>query len=146
MKIRLLLTGALMVIALLSFGQSVTPDERLSVRYDKAYLDQLAENAPVTLKLMNFSLDHAWFIEEGLEEKYESLPQLYYINPETGEKSDTPVRSFNAADFNMYACYFEQGLYNRTYYRIGNTGIVVAFYSSAEVAEMYNKEKGLSHE
>jgi hypothetical protein len=140
------MSSVFLIVALSCVAQSVTPDERLLVRYDNEYLQNLSQNSPETLELLNYSLDHAWYVEKGLEEKYSTIQELYFMDTEIGEKSKLSVKSVNFENINIFNYYFEQGLNNRTYYKIENSGIVIGFYSLSEMAEMYNKEKGLSYE
>jgi hypothetical protein len=140
------MTSVFLIVTFSCIAQSVTFDERLLVRYDNEYLQNLSQNSPETLELLNYSLDHAWYVEKGLEEKYSTIQELYFMDTEIGEKSKLTVKSVNFEDINIYNYYFEQGLNNRTFYKIGNSGIVIGFYSLSEMAEMYNEEKGLSNE
>jgi hypothetical protein len=145
MKCRILLAVCLLFTGTSLLAQTIHADSRLLEKYDQEYLTELLTNAPRTLDYLNFSADNAWFIAEGLDEKYESLPKLMYINKQTGYEGEA-VESIDFNNLNIYSFYFEQGYQHRMYYRVGETGYIIGFYSIEELSALYNQQKGLRYE
>ena len=146
MKTKLFSLSLLLLVALAGFSQQTEPDSRLLSRYDAGYLQQLKENSPRTLEILNYSLDNAWYVFTADSDKAEGLPELYFIDESTGKFGNLRVEKINPQNMNIYDFYFEQGYENRTFYRIGDSDMVLGFYSLKEMAEKFNKSKGLSHE
>ncbi|MDR2008980.1 MAG: hypothetical protein LBQ22_00675 [Bacteroidales bacterium] len=137
----------LSLMALSAVSQKVQVDNRLKACFDADYLVNL-QNGPssITLEILNFSLDHAWYKADELKEKIDGFEYLYYKDISTGERSDKRVEKIDWNNINIYEYYFDQGGNNRTFYKIGDTGTIIGFYSLVEVADMFNKEKGRNHE
>ena len=145
MNCRILFATCLLFVGANVFAQSISADSRLFEKYDQEYLNELSINAPRTLDYLNFSADNAWFIAEGLGEKYESLPELMYINKQTGYEGEK-VEDIDFDNLNIFSFYFEQGYQHRMYYRVGETGYIIGFYSIEELSALYNQQKGLKYE
>lgn len=144
----------ILLIALIALANSATSqnnntagfDKRLEKSFDKEYLNNLKNNSPVTLELLNFGLDHAWYIADEMFEKINDIDYLYFKDITTGEKSTNKVLKIDFNNMNITEYFYEQNLNARTFYKVSDTNIIIGFYSLNEIADMFNKEKGLSHE
>ncbi len=137
----------LSLTAMPSFSQKVQVDKRLNVAFDADYLSRLQSSpSQVTLEMLNFNLDHAWYKADEVIEKKDGFEYLYYRDAVTGERSGKMVDEIDWNNVNIYEFYFEQSGSYRNFYRVGNTDTVLGFYSLIEVADMFNKEKGGNHE
>jgi hypothetical protein len=126
-----------------SIGQNIIePDERLSAAYSEQDLIQMKTHNPETIELLNFKLDNSWFIAgEDIMQKVQDSPYLYYLNLETGQASTQMVEEINPENLNIAEYFIETNYNRRVFYRIGNSGIVIGFYSIKEFVEMYNENK-----
>lgn len=137
-----LLCLAMLVSTVLTAQKSVVPDQRLKQIYSDEELARMNANSNTTIEYLNFCLQRSWFLaDESVMEKVQNSPYLYYVNQETGLKSDIMVTSVNFENFNVLLYYSEPAYDKRVFYRIGDTGYVIGFYSVKELAEMYNNEK-----
>lgn len=59
-----------------------TPDDRLYVVYEKAYLDALVRNNPFLIKRWNFYLDHAYQVVDEIAGKNNDYPEIEISNPD----------------------------------------------------------------
>ena len=117
-------------------------DSRLENEYQIEYLQNLQENSPSTLRLLNYNLDYSWFIAgEEISSKIPSMEYLYYKDPLTQEKSENKVESIDINNINIAEYFYERGHDVHKFYKIGNTGIVIGFYSALENAKKYNNHK-----
>jgi len=118
------------------FGQS-TFDNRLTDIYSTEYLQNLDENK---INLLEYEIDHSYFIIDNFE-KNESLPELYKRNIQTKEIIELPLTNVDLNSFNVLNYAYEKKYDNRTYYKIGNTGKTIVFYSLKEFTKNYNLTK-----
>jgi len=123
-------------IANISFSQN-TFDNRLTDVYSIEYLQSLSENE---INVLNYELDHSYFILDNFE-KNESLPNLFKRNKLTKEIIETPLTNVDFNNFNVLSYAYEKKYNNRTYYKIGNTGKTIVFYSIKEFTQNYNLTK-----
>lgn len=85
---RFLFTISLFLCSGILLAQNAAPlstdiDDRLLVKYDHDYLQQLQENHPVLLQRLNYYLDHAWYIMDYPKEKATTdLPSITIENIE----------------------------------------------------------------
>jgi len=122
--------------------QSIEPDQRLRTVYSDEMLESMKSTASATIEFLNFSLDHSWFLaDESIIEKVSNSPYLYYVDHETGLQSDNKVVDADFTNFNIFDYYFEREHTRRTFYRIGDTGYIIGFYSGTELVEMFNASK-----
>ncbi len=145
MKIRkfivLLLICQLLVISLFSQEKAII-DNRLERGYQIEYLENLAKKSPSTLRLLTYNLDHSWFIAgDEINSKETSMEYLYYKDPLTQEKTDTKVNNIDINNLNIAEFYYEREYDTHKFYRIGNTGIIIGFYSALENAKRFNNHK-----
>ena len=146
MKIKVLLASFFLALGCYCHAQTVQPDERLLERYNQEYLTNLSQNSPITLELLNFSLDNVWYITDDNAFVDKTLPYLYFVDVNTGKESQQRVNDINDASFNIVNYYYEQDYARPTAYRIGNTGKVLVIRSVKDITLMYNQQKGAGHE
>lgn len=134
-----------LIFAVISFSQAqsvLKPDARLNKTYDSEYLENLRQNSPSTLEILNFELDNSWFIAgPELLPKIETMDYLYYRDPVTGDKTDTKFLETNPNKINIAECYFERQHNTYIYYKIGDSGEIIGFYSAMETAKRFNISK-----
>lgn len=127
-------------------AQAVQIDKRLEKGYDAEYLKRIQAKTPIILELLNFELDHSWYIEAPeMQQKINDIPYLYYKDPETGERAGM-VESIEIGNVNITEFYVERPYDHRAFYRVGKTNTIIGFYSNKEVSEMFNASKGISNE
>lgn len=130
---------------LLSGGTAQTivkADERIKAVYEESYIATLEEKNPQVLEYLNFSLDNGYFIDESFPpDKYETLPELFVIDPATKKVIQESVTGEMIHGINILACRFERADNARTYYRIGDTGKVIVLYSVKELTAKFNEYK-----
>jgi len=124
-------------------GQNKTGiDNRLKEGYDLNYLENLETNSPSTLRILTYDLDHSWFIAgEEISPKAPSMDYLYYKDLTTGERTDVQVENIDLDNINIALFYYEREHQAHKFYKIGNTGIIIGFYSALENAKRYNNLK-----
>ncbi|HOY40086.1 MAG TPA: hypothetical protein PLK75_12380 [Bacteroidales bacterium] len=142
-KIKLAGIFLILLISGVAVAQSsIEPDPRLKAIYSEDNLQQMKINTPVQLDVLNFNLDHSWFIvEDAIFDKVKDSPYLYYVDPETGFQSENKVTSIDFSSVNIALYWVDQQYDRRVFYRVGDTGIVLGFYSSKEMVTMYNQSK-----
>ncbi len=117
-------------------------DNRLKQGYDVSYLESLKTKSPSTLSILTYDLDHSWFIAgEEISSKAPSMEHLYYKDPNTGEKTDVRVENIDVNNINIARFYYEREHDSYKFYKIGNSGIIIGFYSAIENAKRYNNYK-----
>ena len=133
---RLLILIFFVLTASLSFSQN-TIDNRLTDIFTSEYIQALDQDR---INVLEYELDHSYFIIDNFE-KNESLPELYKRNMQTKEIIEQPITSFDINTFNVLNYAYEKKYNNRTYYKLGNTGKTIVFYSIKEFTEQYNLTK-----
>lgn len=123
-----------------STGQSLKtePDSRLLSRYEKSYIDKLAQANPETIQYMNFELDNSYIITDFPPGKIETLPELYLLDKAAKAPVKQSLTDFDFNNIDIFKYSYQRGFDSRTYYRIGNTGKVIAFKSEKELVEKFN--------
>ncbi|MDD2635599.1 MAG: hypothetical protein PHW82_08900 [Bacteroidales bacterium] len=117
-------------------------DNRLKEGYELSYLNNLKTNSPSTLSILTYDLDYSWFIAgEEISSKAPNMEYLYYKDPSTGEKTDVRVESVDIENINISSFYYERGHDTYKFYKIGNSGVIIGFYSALENAKRYNNYK-----
>ncbi|MBQ2573322.1 MAG: hypothetical protein II575_03805, partial [Bacteroidales bacterium] len=107
---------------------------------------RMQKNTPLILELLNYELDHSWYIESPeMLQKIDDFEYLYYKDPETGEKAGM-VESIEIGKVNIAEFYYERPYDHRSLYRVGKTNTIIGFYSNKEISEMFNAMKGYSNE
>lgn len=135
-----------MMIAGISYAQTVQIDPRLEKAYSLERLQKMQKESPLILELLNYELDYSWYIAEPeMAQKIDDLEYLYYKDPETGEKAGM-VESLEPGKVNIAEFYYKRPYDHRKYYRVGKTSTIIGFYSNKEFSEMYNAKKGYSNE
>ncbi|MDD3861215.1 MAG: hypothetical protein PHW83_13565 [Bacteroidales bacterium] len=139
----LMLITLICAVMSLSQAQSVLQaDPRLEKAYDSEYLEHLRQNSPSTLEILNFELDNSWFIAgPEIAAKADGMEYLFYRDPVTGNKTDVRVEITNVEDINIAEYYFDRKYDNYVFYKIGDSGMIIGFYSSLETAKKYNISK-----
>jgi hypothetical protein len=121
---------------------NIEPDQRLKAIYSEQDLIQLKTNSPEIVDLLNFQLDNAWFIAgEEVLSKVQDSPYLYYIDKETGQKSDIRVEEINPDNINIAEFFVERDYNRHVFYKVGDSGVVLGFYSIKKFTDMYNNYK-----
>lgn len=135
----------LIALTATSYGllsQAIEIDERLKACYSDEYLINLQEKSPSTLDILNFNLDNSWFIAgDDITSKKDSFDYLYYIDPETMEKSENRVENIDINNVNISKYFIEREYDRYVFYKIGDSDLIIGFYSLKKVAELYNKSK-----
>ena len=119
-----------------SFSQS-TIDSRLTDIFSTEYIQSLDQNK---IRVLEYELDHSYFIIDNYE-KNESLPNLYKRNMQTKEVTQETLTTNDLNNFNVLNYTYEKKYNNRTYYKLGNTGKTIVFYSIKEFTQNYNLTK-----
>ncbi len=143
------------VILLLTFTYTNTysqrndlyqPDARLYTSYDSAFLDTLTMNKSNLILYLNYYLDSAYFILELPESKFSNIPDISEVREI--RKDSLPPRNFpyDAADLdfsniNILRYNFIRHYDQQSYYKLGNTGRVLVFYSGKELSQRYQAYK-----
>lgn len=137
----------ILVFAFVSYADaqsSLQPDPRLKKAYDSEYLENLKQNSPTTLEYLNFELDNSWFIAgPEILPKADAMEYLYYRDVESGTKSDVLVEVTNVEDINIAEYYYDRKYDSYVFYKIGDSGVIIGFYSVVEMAKKYNSSKNL---
>lgn len=136
-----------LICTVISYSQSqslLQPDSRLKKAYDSEYLENLKQNSPSTLEILNFELDNSWFIAgPEITSKADAMEYLYYRDPITGEKTDVRVEVSNVEELNIAEYFFDRKYDSYVFYKIGDSGMIIGFYSSLETAKRFNISKTL---
>ena len=133
---RFLFLIVIVLITNFSFSQS-TIDSRLTDIYSTEYIQSLDQNR---INVLEYELDHSYFIIDNYE-KNESLPNLYKRNMQTKEVTQETLTTNDLDSFNVLNYAYEKKYNNRTYYKLGNTGKTIVFYSIKEFTKNYNLTK-----
>ncbi len=123
-------------VSFLSYSQN-SFNNKLLVKYNIEYLQSLSETQ---IKQLEYELTNSYFIIDNFE-KSESFPELLKINTQTKEIINEPLTSVDLTNFNVLEYNYQKQYNNRTYYKIGNTGKTIVFYSVKEFSENYNSVK-----
>jgi hypothetical protein len=123
-------------VSFLSYSQN-SFNNKLLVKYNIEYLQSLSETQ---IKQLEYELTNSYFIIDNFE-KSESFPELLKINTQTKEIINEPLTSVDLTNFNVLKYNYQKQYNNRTYYKIGNTGKTIVFYSVKEFSENYNSVK-----
>lgn len=135
-----------LMISSFSFAQTVQIDPRLEKAFSIEHLKRMQKETPLSLELLNYELDHSWYIESPeLAQKIDDFEYLYYRDPETGERADM-VQNIEIGKVNIAEFYYERPYDHRIFYRVGKTNTIIGFYSNKEISEMFNATKGYSNE
>lgn len=135
-----------LMISSFSFAQTVQIDPRLEKAFSLEHLKRMQKETPLSLELLNYELDHSWYIESSdLAQKIDNFEYLYYRDPETGERADM-VQNIEIGKVNIAEFYYERPYDHRIFYRVGKTNTIIGFYSNKEISEMFNATKGYSNE
>ena len=135
-----------LILSGISYAQTVQIDPRLEKAYSLEHLQRMQKNTPLILELLNYELDHSWYIESPeMLQKIDDFEYLYYKDPETGEKAGM-VESIEIGKVNIAEFYYERPYDHRSLYRVGKTNTIIGFYSNKEISEMFNAMKGYSNE
>jgi len=114
-----------------------TINNRLTDIYSTEYIQSLNQNR---INLLKYEMKHSYFIIDNFE-KNESLPNLYKRNMQTKEIIEAPITDTDLNNFNVLNYAYEKKYNNRTYYKLGNTGKTIVFYSIKEFTKNYNLTK-----
>ena len=129
-----------------SYAQTVQIDPRLEKAYSLEHLQRMQKETPLILELLNYELDHSWYIAEPeMQQKIDGFEYLYYKDPETGERAGM-VESIEPGKVNIAEFYYDRPYDHRNFYRVGKTNTIIGFYSNKEFSEMYNAMKGYNYE
>lgn len=121
---------------------SIEPDKRLKAIYSETDLIRMQTHNPETIDLLNFQLDNSWFIAgEEILPKVQDAPYLYYLDKETGQASDIRVEQIDPNNLNVAEFYIEKDFNRHVFYKVGNSGTIIGFYSTKEFAKIYNNYK-----
>lgn len=135
------------ICALLSYTQAqseIQPDLRLIKAHDKEYMENLRQNSPSTLEYLNFKLDNSWFIAgPEILSKTDAMEYLYYKDTISGEKADIRVEVSDVEDINIAEYFYDRKYDTHVFYKIGDSGMIIGFYSVKETARKYNISKNL---
>ena len=130
----------------IGYAQTVQIDPRLEKAYSAEHLQRMQKETPLILELLNYELDHSWYIAEPeMQQKIDDMEYLYYKDPETGERAEM-VEKIELGEVNIAEFYYERPFDRRIFYRVGKTNTIIGFYSNKEISEMYNATKGYSYE
>ncbi|MDD3741079.1 MAG: hypothetical protein PHH30_07540, partial [Bacteroidales bacterium] len=142
LKSLMLLTLICAVTTLLQAQTLLQADPRLEKAYDSEYLEHLRQNSPSTLEILNFELDNSWFIAgPEIAAKADGMEYLYYRDPVSGEKTDVRVEDTNIEEINIAEYFFDRKYDSYVFYKIGDSGMIIGFYSSLETAKRFNISK-----
>ncbi|MFK7936981.1 MAG: 2OG-Fe(II) oxygenase family protein [Saprospiraceae bacterium] len=123
----LLITG--IVLAQNTTALSTDIDERLLVKYELEYLQQLQENHPVLLQRLNYYLDHAWYIADEPQEK--GLTDLPIVTIET------------TSELNILQLEKEQNVQRDPQrpiaYKIAKTNQILVYHSAKRFNQNFNQ-------
>ncbi len=146
MKKKYAIVLIILMISGVSFAQSVQIDPRLEKAFSLEQLQRMQKEIPLSLELLNYELDHSWYIAEPeMVQKINDFEYLYYKDPETGEKAGM-VESLEIGEVNIAEFYYYRPYEHRSFYRVGKTNTIIGFYSNKEFSEMFNAMKGYSNE
>lgn len=146
MKRKYAIVLIILMISGVSFAQKVQIDPRLEKAYSLERLQTMQKETPLNLELLNYELDHSWYIAgEEMQQKIDDIEYLYYRDPETGEKAGR-VEKIELGNVNIAEFYYHRGYDYRTFYKVGNTNVIIGFYSNKEYSDMYNAMKGYKYE
>jgi len=138
--------ASILIILLISSAvmaqNTVEPDARLKAVYSEENLQSMKTNSSSQLDVLNFNLDHSWFlVDEAIYDKVKDSPYLYFVDTETGLQSNTKVTSIDFTKVNIALYWVDVQYDKRVFYRVGDTGYVLGFYSTKELVNMYNESK-----
>ncbi len=130
-----ILTFTIILLPFIVFSQQNSPasksiDPRLYAAYEKAYVDDVAQNDAFLLKRWTFYLDHAYFISETSLSKSETA------------ESYPSVKIADLQHINILKLEQEQSLkrdyYTETIYKIEGTAKYLVYYSGRAFIEKLN--------
>ena len=122
----ILLCLAMLVSTVLTAQKTVEPDQRLKQIYSDEELTRMNANSNSIIVYLNFCLQSSWFLaDESILEKVQNSPYLYYIDEETGLKSDIKVTAIDFTNVNVLQYYVETQYSTRVFYRVGDTGYII---------------------
>lgn len=106
-------------------------DERLYVRYDRDYLDNLQIQNPTLLQRLNFYLDNAWYITDYPKEK---TPLTYPTVTISDLANVNILRLENDQDL-------QRDFKKQMVYQITGTDKVLVYYSGKKFVEKFNSAR-----
>ena len=119
----------------------IIPDNRLFIKYNVEYLSNLSEKNPETLDYLNFTLDNSCYLINEDGDKFKNCTQLELYDNTNKAFSKVFPSSIELSELNILNYNIELSYNQRTFYRIGNSTKILAFYSLKEMADRYNQYK-----
>jgi len=133
---RNLLIAIIALFSINAYSQSF--DSRLLQVYTKEYLQNLDNSK---LQALQLTLDSSYYFIDNFE-KYNDLPELKKLDLSTKTIDESyQITNQDINNFNPFLFSFDRKYSQKTYYKFGNTGKTIVFYSNKELAEIINRNK-----
>jgi hypothetical protein len=140
---KVLLIVLLALIGKAVFAQeAVEPDARIYARFSEAQVQEWMENNPRQIAFMNYELRESFTLIEMADEKLIGLPELCLIN-EDGTSGES-VDNVDSQSFNLYQYYYQRKSDACSYYRVGNSNLVLIVFPEEALVLKFNES--YSHE
>ena len=124
-----------------AFAQSPV-DSRLVDLYGQNYINQVQTNNPRLIEYWDFCLTSSYYVSGSGGKDLSDLPDFATVISKQGLPGPTTI---DPDTFNPLAYLDVTDREQRAYYRLGNTGNLIVFYSRKEVTEKFNDFKGLTY-
>ncbi len=141
----------LMIFSIISFAQdnvfNPKPDERLFECFDSTYIETLIKTESVMILYMNFFLDSSYFITDIPKGKEIMITDIRTVTivkmKKDGKKQffNEDLDPFKPVSFNVYKYNFTRNFNQKSFYKLGDTGKMLVFYSGEELNNTFNKYK-----
>ncbi len=124
---------SLILTFVVTFGQQI--DSRLKAVYSQDYLNSLDSKR---IKELTLTLDSSYYIIDNFP-KINSIPELKKVDISTKQIINEPIKESDLQNFNIFLYDYKRNYDSRTYYKLGNTGKTIAFYSIKELVKIINR-------
>ena len=122
------------------YGQDTTSsntDFRILETYGVDYVNRMELESPNRLTYLTYFLEHCYFIMDYPKGKpYEDINS---VTDKNGVVSNLIIDVNNLSTFNVLNYNFKREQKIRTFYKIGNTGKMIVFYSQDDFLKKYNE-------
>lgn len=122
------------------YGQNTTPsntDFRILETYGIDYVNRMELESQNRLTYLTYFLEHSYFIMDCPKGKpYEDINS---IPDKNGVVGNLIIDINNLSAFNVLNYNFTRDQKTRTFYKIGNTGKMIVFYSQDEFLKNYKE-------
>ena len=138
---------ALVVICICTAGFGQNFDQRLIDHFGTDHLTYMQQNAPNVLVQHNFYLENAVRVDLAGQKNVSTFPDVSTISLKPGVAHSTSIENdINSGTFNPFLYELGQHETAYRYYKIGNTGKVLAVLPRKVYTQKLNDHVGSSYE